>query len=797
MERIIREFQYAFRMLRKSPAFTVVAVLTLALGIGANTAMFSVIRAVMLKPLPYHEPDRLFRLPQGSSYPDLQDLKENSKLITGIGGYREHAMDLTSGVLAERVKGALITGDLLNVLGVQAIKGRIITPKDDVPGGAKVVMMSESFWRNSRAVDPEIIGKTIPIAGAPYTIIGVLPETFELPFLKADLYAPLRTESPEEASARGAHSLRAVVRLVPNVQWHQVQSEFSSIAQRLEKTYPESNTGITFRLEPWREFLVQNAKRPLLILLIAVGFVLLIACTNVANLFLARSTERQREMAVRAAMGAGRLSLLRQLMIEGVVLSVVGGIAGLVIAAWLSDLAVRLGPENILRLDRTELDFVVFGVTLGISVITGLLFSLAPGLHASKINLEQSLKETTRTSGSRSRQRMRNVLAAMEVAIAIVLLIGAGLLIRSFWLLQSTNPGFRTDHLLTMNFTLPLANYADIPKRTRLFEQVLERINSLPGVESAGATSDLPFGDGGVYHNMGFEGRTMPVGTEPEIWKRSVSPDYFKTLGISLLRGRLLTEQDHPESIPVVVVNEAFARRFYPDENPLGKRVNWIREDNPVWVTIVGVVSDVKSLGLDMEEQPAVYSPMAQETQFWKTWMNIVVRTSVDPSTLTAAVRKEVALVERNVPVTDLLTMETLISQSIGERKFHLLLMGLFAGLALLLAAIGIYGILSYSVRQRTQEVGIRMAIGATQQEILRLIVSQGMRLAVIGATIGLVVALLVTRFLQSLLYSIAPTDLITFVAVPLVMLAVALVACYAPAKKATRVNPIVALRYE
>ncbi len=374
--------------------------------------------------------------------------------------------------------------------------------------------------------------------------------------MKADLFSPIRAESPEEAAARGAHSLRAVVRLAPNVSVDQAQADFSSIAKRLEKAFPESNTGVGFVLNPWQDFLVQDVKKPLMILLVAVGFVLLIACTNVANLFLARATERQREMAVRAAMGASRSSLLRQLMVEGIVLAIIGGVAGLLIATWISDLAVRLGPEDIPRLANTQLDFVVFAVTLGLSVFTGLLFSLAPGLHASKINLEESLKESTRTTGGRTRQRMRSVLATLEVALAIVLLIGAGLLIRSFWLLQSTPPGFRTDHLLTMNFTLPLATYADIPKRTRFFEQVLERLRTMPGVESVGATSDLPFGDGAGYHNLGFEGRKMVVGTEPEIWSRSISPDYFSTLGITLQQGRAFQEQDRAGSLPVAIVNE-------------------------------------------------------------------------------------------------------------------------------------------------------------------------------------------------------------------------------------------------
>ncbi|MCI0411232.1 ABC transporter permease [bacterium] len=797
MEKFWKEIQFALRMLRKSPGFTVVAVLTLALGIGANTAMFSVIRAVMLKPLPYNEPENLFRLSGGTSYPDLQDLKQSSKSIKDIGGYRREVMDLTSGRVPERIEGAAVTGDFFRTLGIQPQKGRVIGPNDDIPGGAKIVLISDAFWKNYMAGDPDVIGKSVSIASIPYTVIGVLPPTFELPNLKAQMFSPIRAESSEETNARGAHTMRVVVRLATNVIVDQAQSEFNAIAKRLEKQYPEENTDVRFVLNPWQQFLVKDVQRALLILLVAVGFVLLIACTNVANLFLARATEREKEMAIRAALGAGRASLLRQLIVEGVVLAIIGGFAGLFIASWISDFAVRLGPENIPRLQNTRFDFIVFAVTLGLSVFTGLLFSLAPGLHASKINLEESLRESGRATGSRTRQRMRNVLATLEIALAIVLLIGAGLLIRSFWSLQNVRPGFRTDHVLTMNFLLPLTTYADIDKRSQFFEQVLQRIKNLPGVESVGSTSELPFGTGSGFHNLAIEGRRMAVGKEPEIYARSISPDYFHTLGIAVLQGRVFSMQDRKDTLPVAIVNEKFVRRFFPQENSLGKRIAWARADAPIWMTIVGVVSDVKSFGLDLEEEPAVYTPFTQEPRFWKTWMNMVVRTSVDPSSLIATIQKEVARVDKNVPVADLLTMDALISESIGERRFHLLLLGLFAGLALLLAGVGIYGILSYNVRQRTQEMGIRMALGASQREILRLILSQGIRLVVLGAFIGIGAALAVTRFLQSLLYAVGSNDLLTFLIVPLIVIGVALLACYAPAKRATRVNPVVALRYE
>jgi putative ABC transport system permease protein len=797
MEQIWKEIRYAIRMLRKSPSFTIVAVVTLALGIGVNTAMFSVIRAVMLKPLPYERPEELFRIYRGSSYPDLQDIRESSKSIAGIGGYREQFMDLTSGAVPERIKGALVTGELFQVLQTRTQLGRLITKKDDVAGGPKVVVLSDDFWRKYMGSTPEVIGKKVSIAGQAYTVIGVLAPGFELPYVKPMMFSPIRAESKEEAGARGAHTMRAIIRLAPGIAIEKLQSEFDGIAKRLSKLYPEENSETRFVLYPWQEYLVRDVRRALWILLAAVAFVLLIACTNVANLFLARAADREKEMAVRGALGATRASLLRQLVIEGIVLACIGGLAGLFFATWLSDFAVKLGPEDIPRLEHTHLDSTVFFVTFGISLLTGFLFSLAPGLHASKVHLEESLRESGRTSGSRTRQRMRNTLAITEVAFAIVLLIGAGLLIRSFWTLRTVRTGFRTDHLLTMNLTLPLTNFADIDKRTLFFKQVLERLKSVPGVESVGSTADLPYGTGNVFHNMTFEGKSTAIGKEPEIYSRSVSTGYFQLMGMKILQGRSLSESDGKNSLPVVVVNQSFAKRYYPNTNLIGQRVAWAR-DNPLhWMTIVGVVSDIKSLGLDQEEQPAVYFTFMQETQFWKTWMNLVIRTAVPPMTLASAMKKEVAAVDKNIPVAELFTMEELISKSVGQRRFHLILLGVFAGLALLLAAVGIYGILSYNVHQRTQEVGIRVALGASSKEILSLILKQGMKITFIGAAFGIGAAWMVTRFLQNLLYSIAPTDLFTFVVVPLIMLCVAFVACYAPARRATKVHPIVALRYE
>ncbi|HVR72011.1 MAG TPA: ADOP family duplicated permease [Vicinamibacteria bacterium] len=622
MDTLLQDLRHAFRLLRRSPGFTAAAVATLALGMGANTAMFSVVHAVMLRPLPYAEPERLVRIRGGSSWPDLDDLKAQGRTLGGLGGYRAHSLDLVGGPVAERVLGAAVTGDLFRTLRVPPALGHAIGPEDDRPNGERVVVLSHAFWRGRLAGDPDVPGRTLRFSSGVYRVLGVMPPGFRLPGLEAEVFVPLAVESPSEAGARGAHTLAAVARLAPGASIALAQAELDAIAARLAAAYPEENTDRRYPLSPLHGFLVRDIRDALLLLLGAVFLVLLIAATNVANLLLVRAASREREMAVRASLGAGRARLLRQLLAESVLLAALGGAAGLVVALWLVGVVVRLAPPQVPGLDGVSLDLRVLAFTGGVAVLTGLLFGLAPGLHGSRVPLADSLKEGARTGTGRPGRRVRDLLVVSQVALALVLLVGAGLLLRSLHRLQSVDPGFEPSRLVTFNLTLPTASYGDIPKRNRFFEQVLERVAALPGVTAAGATSELPFASGGLTpHDFIVEGRPpLRPGTEPELSNRAVTPAYFETVGLPLRRGRLLDESDRADAPLVGVVNEAAAREHFSGEDPLGRRVAWARADELTWITVVGVVGDVRGTGLDESDAPALYTPLAQELRWWKSW---------------------------------------------------------------------------------------------------------------------------------------------------------------------------------
>lgn len=800
LDLIWREIRYAFRMILQKPAFAVVAVLTLALGIGANTAIFSIVNAVLLRPLPYPEPDSLVRIKGGSSYPDLQDLKARTSTLENFAGYRPNFFDYNQGAEPERIQGSLVSGDLFQVLHARAALGRTIRKEDDQPGGANVVVISSDFWKTRTGGDPTIVGKTLLFDGKPYSVIGVMPSGFQLPQLQADVFAPLRVESSEEAAARGAHSLRGLGRIKKQFNLKQAQNDADRASIALAKLYPEENTDRRFILTPLHEYMIQNARPALLVLLGAVGLVLLIGCTNIANLLLARAAAREKEMAVRVALGAGRLHLIRQLLIEYSIIAFTGGALGLLLALWISDLLARFTPETIPRLPSVPFDTTVVLFAVFISVLTVFLFGLFPALQASRFNISHSLKETRLSLSNRppSGLSVRNLMVISEVALALILLTGAVLLLRSFYQLRNVDPGFQTQNRLTMNINLPQSRFADIPKRTSFFNQILQNIETLPGVKSVGATSELPFGTGTTMHNLIVEGRPpLKPGTEPEIYNRSINPDYFRTMGIPLSKGRTFTSKDHEGSPAVGIINETMAQKMFANEEPVGKRVRWAREEPPVSMTIVGVVPDVRTSGLQEEEVPAIYTPYAQERSWWKSWMNLVVYTAVPPQTLAQAIRKEVAKVDRTIPVADMLLMEELIAQSMSDRRFNLILLTCFAGLALLLASIGIYGVIAYLVSQRTREIGIRVALGATRQNIVGLIVGHALLLTVIGIFGGLIVTFVLSRFIRDMLFGISPGDPVSFFAVTIVFAAVALLSSYIPARRALRVNPITALRYE
>jgi predicted permease len=797
MKYLGQDIQYAFRMLGRTPAFSIVAILTLALGIGANTAIFSVINELMLRPLPYNEPEKLYRINRaGTSYVDQQDIAERSQSYDRIGGYREQAFDLTSGAEPERFQGALVTGSLFSLLGAKPAQGRLINPSDDNRGAARIVVISNEFWKTKLGSRSDAVGSVIPFGGISYVVVGILEPGFKLPNLESEIFAPLRVESPSEAASRGAHTLTGLMRLKSGIAPAKAQAEFNSIAKQLQLLDPEENNGLQLVLIPLQDHLVRNVRPALFLLLGAVALVLLIAGANVGGLLLARSASRNREFAVRAALGAGRGRIVRQLLVEYLCLALAGGIIGVFLSIWIADLIVRLSPEAFLKVEQIHIDRTVFLFTAAVSILTGLVFGMVPAIQASKADPFTALKEN-RIAGRRGAHSFRNALVVAELMLAIVLLIGSGLLLRSFYNLTAVEVGFNSNHLTTLNLTPDIKAYGDVAKRGLLFEQFLERVRSLPGVESAALTSELPFGPGGVFHNFEIEGRpAKAVGTEPEIYNRSISPNYFRTLEVPL-KGRDFSAQDHQKGMPVVIVNEKMVQTYFQNENPIGKRVRWARDDEAQWLTIVGVVGNVHASSLDTGEVPALYTPYTQETRFWKTWMNVVIRSQVQPASIAAAVRKELASLDRTIPLTDLRTMDEWISLSVADRRFNLILISSFAGLALLLSSLGLYGLISFTVSERTSELGVRMALGAQKRDIITLIAGQSVRLAIFGVVLGLILSFGATRLIQRMLYGVATADPITLAAVCVLLTATALAASIGPALRAIKLDPATTLRYE
>jgi putative ABC transport system permease protein len=797
METLLQDLRYGIRLLVKRPGFTVVAIITLALGIGANTAIFSVVNAVLLRPLPYPDPERLVTLRSNQSLPDLDDIKAQGQAFESFGGAVMQAQDFTGEAEPLQVQAALVNADLFKALGAKAAIGRTISDDEDRFGGEPVVVLSHAFWQRHFGGEPGVIGKTMPLSGNNYTIIGVMPPDFTMPRESADVWAAVRVANPIAAQFRGVHFLRTYFRLKPGVSIAQAYSEMENIDRWLEKQYPEENKNRRTELIPLHERVVGSTRMALLILFGAVGLVLLIACANFANLLLARAAARQQEIIIRAALGAGRVRLVRQMVTESVLLSVMGGAVGLVLATWGIDLLIALKPANLPRLSAIGIDLWVLAFTFGISILTGIVFGLAPAISASHLNVNESLKEGTRGStGGTASYFLRSLLVISEIALALVLLIGAGLLIKGLWLLRSVDPGFKTENILTMRIELPESRYKEIPKQTAFRQNLLDGLNSLTGVE-AGMISELPLSGDQLTHNFVIEGRPpVAVGEEPELMTRSVGGDYFRALGIPLLQGRDFGAQDRSDTPMVGLVNESFVREYFPDESPIGARISWARGPR-MWMTIIGIVGDVKHFGLNQPEAPAFYSSYAQLNQSWKRWMYMAVRSDMDMATLTAEVKKQIWAIDKLIPVTKVQTMREVMAASIAGQQFNMTLMGIFAGVALVLAAVGIYGVASYSVTQRTREIGIRMALGAQGSDVLRLILRQGAMLAAIGVAIGVVAAFALTRFMSSLLYGVSATDPLTFAVISLVLAGVALVACFVPARRATKVDPMVALRYE
>ena len=804
-----QDLRYGLRMLVKNKAFTVVAVLTLGLGIGANTAIFSVVNAVLLRPLPFEQPDRLVMvwqtnvqtgsLQDPASFLNLVDWQQQNQVFEQIAAFMPRGISLTDIDEPEQLPGSFVSANLFPALGVTPTLGRTFLPDEDRPGGGRAVILSHGLWQRRFGGDPGIIGKALTLDGASHTVVGVMPADFQFPIPgqfpipPTQLWVPLAID-PGQAN-RGDRSLFAVGRLKSGVTVGQAQAEMTLIARRLEQQYPDANTGSGVKVVPLHEQVVGRLRPALLVLLGAVGFVLLIACANVASLLLSRAAARQKEIAIRAALGAGRLRLVRQLLTETVLLTLMGGTLVLLLAYGGMD-SLKAGlPPNLPRADEISIDRQVLGFSFVVSLFTGLLFGLVPAWQASRPDLNEVLKEGGgKGAGGQGRSRARNVLAVAEVAAALVLLVGAGLLIKSFYRLQQVNLGFNPERALSVPFALPPVRYRDGGARLAFVEQVAQRLKGLPGVQAVGGVTTLPLSMNYSTGTFAVEGRPPDPGESNIANVRVATPDYFRAMEIPLIGGRAFTEEDTFQAPAVTVINETLARRYWPGEDPIGKRIISPARADGTLTTVVGVVGDVRNDGLDDEPKPELYFPYAQNPQ---THMFIVVRTANDPAGLMAAVRREVWAVDKNLPLSDLSTLEQLLDKTIAQRRFNLLLLGMFAGVALVLAAVGIYGVMSYAVTQRIHEIGVRMALGAQTSNVLRMVVGQGIRLALVGIAIGLGAALALTRLMASLLYEVSATDPLTFAVIALMLAAVALVACYVPARRATRVDPMVALRYE
>ncbi|HEV8702920.1 MAG TPA: ABC transporter permease [Candidatus Polarisedimenticolia bacterium] len=794
LDTVWRDVRHGARVLRNHPGFACAAILTLALGIGANTAIFSVVSTVLLKPLPYPDPDRLVTLPGGQSLPDLMDLAERSTTFEALGASAGWALDLVGEGEPQRIDGELVAGDLFRALGVQALLGRTFSEADD-RARAPVVVVSHEFWRAHLASDRAAVGRQLNLSGAAYTVIAVMPRGFRLPFFafKSQIWIPFRTGYPEGADARGAHFLLAVARLRDGASLGDARTELEVIGRRIGELNPTEARDFT--AEDLRDHVVGGVRTPLLILLGAVSLVLLIACSNFASLLLARGVARRREMQVRHALGASRGRLVRQLVTESAVLSILGGGAGVLLASRGVDLLVRLMPTELPSFHHVAIDSRTMIYTLLVSVATGLVFGVAPALHLCNAG-------AVRPSGARStegRSSLWRALVIAELALATVLLIGAGLLIRSYWHLRSVALGFEPDRVLTFRLTLPASRYEPIPAQESFLARLDQGLRASPGVAAAGLVSELPLAGWRMLHNMIVEGQApVPEGREPEVHTHEVSPDYFVAMGTPLRRGRGFTDQDGPTSPLVGVVNEAFVRRFLPDRDPLGARARWARGEPDAWMTIVGVAADTRFEALNEDQPPTIYTPTTQKQQPWKRWTSAVIRSKAgDPMLLADSLRQVVWRFDARLPITDVAPMSAVIQESVSERRFNLMLLSAFAALAVVLAAVGVYGVLAHLVAQRSREIGVHMALGAQRSDIFRLMLRQGLPLIGWGMLGGGLGALCVTRVLRSLLYEVGAADPATFGSAMAGLALVGLLASFIPARRALRVDPAVSLRDE
>jgi putative ABC transport system permease protein len=813
MENLWQDVRYGIRMLLKAPSFSIIATIALALGIGANTAIFSVVNAVLLRPLPFPDSEQLMSVSETDysrgqvrssvSYPDFVDWRDQNHVFERMASYHNNDFILTGRGESARLQGAVVSADLFPLLRAVPMIGRGFLPEEDKPGDSgRVVVLSQQLFQNRFGSDLNVVGQSMVLDGKNFTIVGVMPSSFQFP-IQNDPVALWTTVAVDRegkepiTEERGAHYMYVLARLKPGVSKDQAQAEMTSISARLEQQYPDKNLHRSSKVESMLEGLVGSIRPALLILLAAVGCVLLIACANVANLLLARAMTRQKEMAIRSALGASRSRVVRQLLTESVLLSLTGGALGLVLAVWWSDLLVALGKEDIPRALQVGLDWRVLGFTFLVSLLTGVVFGLVPAIHSSKTQLTETLKEGGRGSGEGARRnRIRGALVAGELAIAVVLLVGAGLLIQSLWRLRQVNPGFNPQNVLTFVVGVPEVKYPTA-KQAQFYRDLVARIESLPGVRSAGAVIPLPLSGDMFRISFEIEGRPTAKGEQASADFFAVTPGYFKTLGIAQIKGREFSEHDDKQAPAVMIVNQAFAQKFFPNEDAVGKHLRpgiSTDEDKPAMREIVGVVADVKNHKLSSESRPGYFLPTGQ-LPFNE--MTLVVKTTGDPHALISAVQREVTAMDKELPVFRVKTMDEYMAASVATPRFNTTLLAIFAAVALILTIVGLYGVMSYSVAQRTNEIGIRMALGAQTRDVLRMIVAQGFKMVLLGLAVGLVGAFALMRLIGSLLFGVTTKDPLTFIIVAALLAFVALLACYLPARRATHIDPLVALRYE
>ena len=807
MGTVLQDLRYALRILWKNPGFTAVAVVALALGIGANTTIFSAFNALLLKPFSFPDPDSLVvvweRPPKTSTRNSVApanfiSVREQNTVFSHLAIYNNNSLNLTEGDKPERLEVAVVSPSLFDALGVRAAHGRTFAAEEEQDGRDKVVILTHDFWRRRYATDPAVVNRTLMLNGQPYTVVGVMAEDFNFPPTGNDILIPF-TINDKVRGERGNHYVRMMGRLKPGITQAQADAELAAIAARLEAQYPDTNSNRTIATESLKASYVRGPRPGLIVLLGAACFVLLLACANVANLLLVRAASRSKEIAIRMALGAGRLRLVRQLLTESVLIALFGGALGLLFAVWGIDLLKAGIPASLSRYlpgwKNVRIDTQVFWFTLGVSLLTGLVFGLAPALQATKTDFNEALKDGGRTSGGFGRNRLRGALVVAEVAISLTLLIGAGLMIKSFYEMLRVEPGFKPESVLVLDVALPRAKYEDETARVNFYTQAVERVAALPGVQQAGAVNILPLSRSNTDSAFSVVGRAAPEkGRDPQANFRVVSPNYLDTMGIPLRRGRHIAPADRADSPNVILINEELAARQFPDSDPIGQRLDFGGEKESGHYEIIGIVGNIKHESLVEEIRPEVYTPLAQQP--WHT-MSIVVRAAGEPVQLAGAVQREVGGIDKEQPVYNVRTMERVVSESLAPQRVTMGMLGVFALIALVLASVGIYAVMSYAVTQRTHEIGVRMALGAQTGDIIKMVVGQGMLLAFVGIGIGLVCSYWLMQGLTIMLYGVSATDPLTFGLISLLLILVAFAANYIPARRATRVDPMVALRYE